>query len=137
MARDLDPVWKALSDPHRRRILDLLRDGPKTTGDLVRPFEISRFAVMKHLRVLEQSGLVVVERRGRERFNHLNPVPLQAIYERWMTPYAAMWAMDLMDLKRTVERREALGKARKDDERTEAHARVRDPHRRTDRRGLG
>src|SRR5262249_7949108 len=137
MPRDLDPVWKALADPHRRRILDLLRDRPKTTGHLVRPFEISRFAVMKHLRVLEQSGLVVVERRGRERFNHLNPVPLQAIYERWMTPYAAMWAMDLMDLKRTVERREALRKERKHDERSEAHARVRDPHRRTDRRGLG
>jgi DNA-binding transcriptional ArsR family regulator len=137
MARDLDPAWKALSDPHRRRILDLLRDGPKTTSDLVRPFEISRFAVMKHLRVLEQSGLVVVERRGRERFNHLNPVPIQEIYERWMTPYAAMWAMDLMDLKRTVERREALRKARKDDERAEARARVRDPHRRSDRRRLG
>jgi DNA-binding transcriptional ArsR family regulator len=137
MARDLDPVWKALADPHRRRILDLLRDGPKTTGDLVRPFDLSRFAVMKHLRVLEQSGLVVVERRGRERWNHLNPVPIQAIYERWMTPYAALWAMDLMDLKRTVERRLSRRKARKDDERPEAGARVRDPHRGEGRGRLG
>jgi DNA-binding transcriptional ArsR family regulator len=90
MARDLDPVWKALAEPHRRSILDRLRDGPKTTGELVRPFDLSRFAVMKHLRVLERAALVVVRRRGRERWNYLNPVPIQTIYERWITPYAAL-----------------------------------------------
>ncbi len=130
MRRDLDPVWKALADPSRRAILDRLRDGPRTTGELVRPFDLSRFAVMKHLCVLERAGLVVVQRRGRERWNYLNPVPIQAIYERWITPYAALWAMDLLDLKRTVERRRARKKARKDEdgERPEAAARVRDPH---------
>jgi len=128
MARDLDPVWKALADPRRRSILDRLRDGPKTTGELVRPFDLSRFAVMKHLRVLERAGLVVVRRRGRERWNYLNPVPIQTIYERWITPYAALWAMDLLELKRTVEGRRAKRKARKDDDRPQAGARVRDPH---------
>ena len=129
MARDLDPVWRALADPSRRAILDRLRDGPKTTTELARPFDTSRFAVMKHLRVLEGAGLVVMRRRGRERWNYLNPVPIQAIYERWITPYAALWAMDLLDLKRTVERGEARRKARKDGERRpEAGARPRDPH---------
>jgi DNA-binding transcriptional ArsR family regulator len=114
MARDLDPVWKALSDPSRRRILDLLRDGPRTTRDLSGSFDSSRFAVMKHLRVLERARLVSVRRRGRERWNYLNPIPIQTIYERWMTPYAAMWAGELLDLKRTVERRDEKRKARKD-----------------------
>lgn len=124
MARDLDPVWKALSDPSRRRVLDLLRDGPRTTWNLCGSFESSRFAVMKHLRVLEQAGLVTVRRRGRERWNYLNPIPIQTIYERWITPYAALWAGELLDLKRTVERREEKRKARKDDARGEAGTRV-------------
>jgi DNA-binding transcriptional ArsR family regulator len=83
---------------------------------------------MKHLRVLEGAGLIVVRRRGRERWNYLNPVPIQAIYERWITPFAALWAMDLLDLKRTVERRDARRKARKDGERSETGTRSRDPH---------
>jgi DNA-binding transcriptional ArsR family regulator len=128
MARDLDPVWKALADPSRRAILDRLRDGPKTTGDLARPFDTSRFAVMKHLRVLEEAGLVVVRRLGRERWNYLNPVPIQMIYDRWITPYAAIWAMDLVDLKQTVESRETRRKARRDGERSQAGTRPRDPH---------
>jgi DNA-binding transcriptional ArsR family regulator len=124
MARDLDPVWKALADPSRRRMLDLLRDGPRTTCDLCGSFESSRFAVMKHLRVLEHARLILVRRRGRERWNYLNPIPIQTIYERWLTPYAALWAGELLDLKRTVERREEKQKARRDDARGEARTRL-------------
>jgi DNA-binding transcriptional ArsR family regulator len=124
MARDLDPIWKALADPSRRRILDLLRDGPRTTWDLCASFESSRFAVMKHLRVLEHARLILVRRRGRERWNYLNPIPIQAIYERWLTPYAALWAGELLDLKHTVERREDKQKARRDDARAEARTRL-------------
>lgn len=124
MARDLDPVWKALADPSRRRMLDLLRDGPRTTCDLCGSFESTRFAVMKHLRVLEQAGLVSVRRTGRERWNYLNPIPIQTIYERWLTPYAALWAGELLDLKRTVERKDAKRKGRRDDARPQAGTRV-------------
>jgi DNA-binding transcriptional ArsR family regulator/uncharacterized protein YndB with AHSA1/START domain len=82
-------VWKALADPTRRRLLDLLRDRPRTTGELAdRCAAMTRFAVMKHLEVLVDAGLVGVERRGRERYNHLDPVPLRRAYQRWLAPYA-------------------------------------------------
>lgn len=101
---DLDPVWRALADPTRRRLLDLLRDGPRTTGDLCARFPaLSRFAVMKHLGVLEGSGLVVVRRRGRERWNHLNAVPLRQATERWLAPFAGRWAGSLLRLKAMAE----------------------------------
>lgn len=96
-------VWKALSDPTRRRILDLLRNGPRTTGSLAGEFETSRYAVMKHLEVLTKAGLVVVTRRGRERHNHINPMPLQMVHERWITPLAADAARGLLRLKRAAE----------------------------------
>ena len=99
----LENVWRALADPTRRRILDALRDGPKTTGELCRPFQVSRFAVMKHLDILEKARLVVVRRQGRERWNHLNAVPIQQIYERWVRPYAACWAGTLLNLKGHIE----------------------------------
>jgi DNA-binding transcriptional ArsR family regulator len=86
---DLTPIWKALADPTRRKILDLLQERPRTTGDLCTSFKVSRFAVMKHLSVLEQAKLIVVRRRGRERWNYLNAVPLQRIYERWLRPFEA------------------------------------------------
>jgi DNA-binding transcriptional ArsR family regulator/uncharacterized protein YndB with AHSA1/START domain len=100
---DLTAVWGALSDPTRRSILDLLRERPRTTGELCAAFTLSRFAVMKHLGVLEGAGLVVVRRRGRERWNHLNAVPLQRIVERWLQPYESHWAASLLQLKRRVE----------------------------------
>ncbi len=103
--RDSGVAWKALADPIRRRILDLLRERPRTTGELAEAFEVTRFAVMKHLGVLEQAGLVVVRRRGRERWNHLNPVPIQRIAERWIRPYEAAFATALVGLKRHVEQR--------------------------------
>ena len=100
---DLTPLWKALSDPSRRRILDLLRQRPRTTGELCSGFELSRFAVMKHLRVLEAANLVAVRRQGRERWNHLNAVPLQRLYERWIRPYEAVWASNLIRLQDLAE----------------------------------
>jgi DNA-binding transcriptional ArsR family regulator len=99
-----DAVWKALADPTRRRILDLLRAAPRTTGELADEFESTRFAVMKHLGVLVEAGLVVVERRGRERLNHLNPVPIRALYRRWIRPFEAAPADGLLRLKRLAER---------------------------------
>jgi DNA-binding transcriptional ArsR family regulator/uncharacterized protein YndB with AHSA1/START domain len=100
---DLTLVWKALSDPGRRAILDYLKERPRTTGELSDLFEVSRFAVMKNLALLERAGLVVVRRHGRERWNHLNAVPLQRIYERWLRPYEAHWAASLLQLKRNLE----------------------------------
>jgi DNA-binding transcriptional ArsR family regulator/uncharacterized protein YndB with AHSA1/START domain len=98
----LHRLWKALSDPSRRRILDLLRERPRTTGDLAQAFDFTRFATMKHLRVLEEAELVSVRRRGRERWNHLNAVPLQRLYERWIRPFEAQWASRLLNLEHVV-----------------------------------
>jgi DNA-binding transcriptional ArsR family regulator len=103
-------LWRALSNPHRRRLLDLLRQRPMTTGTLTSELgQLSRFAVMQHLGVLVDAGLVVVERRGRERVNHLNPVPLRTWYERWVTPLADTSAAALLELKRVTERTEPGG----------------------------
>jgi DNA-binding transcriptional ArsR family regulator len=101
---DKDGVFKALADPTRRSILDRLRDQPRTTGELCEGFpDVTRFAVMKHLTVLEEAGLVVVRREGRVRWNHLNPVPIQSIYERWMSRFAAPHAASLLKLARKLE----------------------------------
>ena len=105
----LEPVWRALASAHRRKMLDLLKDGPLTTGDLSAAFpELSRFAVMQHLGVLTEANLVIVQREGRQRFNHLNAVPIREIYERWVSQYAGHWASALVGLKRTVELAERL-----------------------------
>ncbi len=103
MDHEFDIVWKALADPTRRALLDLLRDGPRTTGSLSVEFEVTRFGIMKHLAVLEDAGLVLVRRRGRERWNHLNAVPIQHAYERWLSPYTARWASSLLRLKEVSE----------------------------------
>lgn len=105
----LDEVWRALADPTRRRLLDLLRDKPRTTSDLCQPFGLSRFAIMKHLGVLEAAGLVLVRRQGRERWNYLNAVPIRQLYERWVSNFAGRWAASMLDLKRTVEDKKENG----------------------------
>jgi DNA-binding transcriptional ArsR family regulator/uncharacterized protein YndB with AHSA1/START domain len=106
----LDPAFKALGDPTRRRILDLLHERARTTGELAAAFpKLSRFAVMKHLGILERARLLAVRRRGRERWNHLNAVPLQRIYERWLRPYEATWARSLLALARQVEAEKGQG----------------------------
>jgi uncharacterized protein YndB with AHSA1/START domain/DNA-binding transcriptional ArsR family regulator len=112
----MDRAWRALSDPSRRRLLDLLREGPRTTGDLCGRFRTTRVAVMKHLAVLERARLVLVERRGRERWNHLNAVPLRRIHDRWISSYEAHWASSLLGLKGEAEGRtggSAMGEATK------------------------
>lgn len=100
----MDEVWKALSDATRRAIVDRLRDGPRTTGELASGFQsLTRYAVMKHLGVLESAGLVIAERRGRERWNHLNAVPLRRVYERWVSRHEDRWAGSLLRLKDAME----------------------------------
>jgi DNA-binding transcriptional ArsR family regulator/uncharacterized protein YndB with AHSA1/START domain len=100
---DFASIWKALAEPARRQILDLLRQRPYTTGELTEQLGLSRYAVMKHLASLEHSGLITVRKQGRQRWNHLNPVPLQLISERWLRPYEATWARSLLQLKEFVE----------------------------------
>lgn len=99
-------VWRALADPTRRAILDLLRLQPMTTGQLAERFESTRFGVMKHLGVLVEAGLVLVRREGRVRWNHLNPVPIQEIYHRWLRAFEAGPADRLLRLKQHVESQE-------------------------------
>ncbi|MEM7305070.1 MAG: metalloregulator ArsR/SmtB family transcription factor [Planctomycetota bacterium] len=100
---DPDRVWKALADPTRRGILDLLRVEPLTTGRLAARFDMTRFGVMKHLRVLAEAGLVLVEQRGRERWNHLNPVPIREIYRRWIRPFEEEDADRLLRIRQLAE----------------------------------
>lgn len=108
MGEPLDPVFKALADPSRRRILDLLRHGPLTTGGVARRFdEMTRFGVMKHLSVLEEAGLITVRREGRRRWNHLNAVPIRRLYERWVSRYAEFWSSSLLRLQETAEEKES------------------------------
>lgn len=99
-----DLIFKALSHRVRRRILDHLKQESRTTGmlcDLIP--EIDRCTVMQHLGVLEEAGLVVAEKRGRERWNHLDALPVHAIHERWIGPYAAYASSMLSRLKQTAE----------------------------------
>ena len=101
---ELDAVWRGLSNPLRRRMLDLLKEGPLTTGALVEEFPaLSRFAVMQHLKVLEEAGLITVIREGRLRHNYINPVPIQLIYDRWVSRYMQPWADALTSLKHDLE----------------------------------
>jgi len=102
-----DRVFKALADPTRRFLLDLLfaRDG-RTLTELESELEMTRFGVMKHLRVLEAAGLVVTRRSGREKLHYLNPVPIQLIHDRWISKYRQRRVSALADLKRELEDRE-------------------------------
>lgn len=95
--RDLDGVWKALSDPTRRAILDLLRGGPRTTTAIVEEFpHLTRFGVMKHIDVLRDAGLINTREDGRQRVNSVNAVPIRQIYERWVSQYEGFWADKLL-----------------------------------------
>ena len=99
-----DHVFKALAHPRRRAILDKLKDGPKTTGALCDRFpEMDRCTVMQHLKVLEEAELVIPRREGRERWNHLNALPIQAIHDRWISQYAGHAMNVLSALKRELD----------------------------------
>jgi DNA-binding transcriptional ArsR family regulator len=106
LANDNDIIWKALSDPTRRTILDLLRDGPRTTTEIVEAFpDMTRHAVMKHIDVLRSASLINTKADGRKRENSLNPVPIRQIYERWMGPFAELWSSTLLRVKDDVEKK--------------------------------
>jgi uncharacterized protein YndB with AHSA1/START domain len=99
-----DAVFRALADPSRRRILDLIKARPgMPVGELGEHFEFSRFAVMKHLRILERVGLIVPRRVGRTKQLYVNAVPIQTIYDRWISRYSAVWASRLTTLKYELE----------------------------------
>lgn len=100
----MDDVFRALADPTRRSLLDELfkRDG-QTLGELEARLPMTRFGVMKHLRVLEEAGLVLVKRRGREKLHFLNVVPIRLLHDRWVSKYAEPWAATLSGLKQGLE----------------------------------
>ena len=102
---DLDAVFRALADPGRRRLLDGLRaDDAQSLSSLVDLLpEMTRFGVMKHLRVLEEAHLVVTEKRGRQKIHYLNPVPIRAIHDRWISTYAEPHVAGLLALRHAVE----------------------------------
>jgi DNA-binding transcriptional ArsR family regulator len=104
ISKQQDRVFRALASHHRRAILDVLRDQPLTTGTLCTQFpELDRCTVMQHLKVLESADLIMVERKGRERWNYLNPLPIHAIHERWIGPHAESAVALLARLKLELE----------------------------------
>jgi uncharacterized protein YndB with AHSA1/START domain/biotin operon repressor len=100
----MDAVFKALADPTRRSLLDeLFRQDGQTLSALKERLPMTRFGVMKHLKQLEDAGLVVSKRRGREKLHFLNPVPIRLVHDRWVSKYAEPWAATLSGLKNTLE----------------------------------
>lgn len=102
-------TFKALADPSRRKLLDLLyvEDG-RTLSDLCNHLQMSRFGVMKHLKRLEEAGLITTRKVGREKFHYLNPVPVYQIYDRWVSKYAEPWVSGLKDLKNELESEQVM-----------------------------
>ena len=102
----MDDVFRALADPTRRSLLDeLFKEDGQTLTALEERLPMSRFGVMKHLKVLEEANLVTTKRRGREKLHFLNPVPIRLVHDRWVSKYAEPWAATLTGLKRTLEDR--------------------------------
>ena len=100
----MDEVFKALADPTRRSLLDeLFNEDGQTLSALEERLPMTRFGVMKHLKVLEEAGLVVTRKRGREKLHFLNPVPIRLVHDRWIGKYAEPWASALTELKREIE----------------------------------
>jgi uncharacterized protein YndB with AHSA1/START domain/DNA-binding transcriptional ArsR family regulator len=100
----MDEVFRALSDPTRRSLLDeLFREDGQTLSALEQRLPMTRFGVMKHLKVLEEAGLVVTKKRGREKLHFLNPVPIRLVHDRWVSKYAEPWAAGLSELKHDLE----------------------------------
>ena len=100
---DEELIWKALSDPSRRAILDGLRRGPKTTGAISNEHSQTRYGIMKHLSVLEDCGLITVQKSGRERWNYLNGAALTQATSRWLDPFQSQWAGRLRDLGQKLD----------------------------------
>src|SRR5947208_1925276 len=105
MLHDMDLVFKALADPTRRSLLDeLFKQDGQTLTALEERLPMTRFGVMKHLKVLEKAKLVVTKRRGREKLHFLNPIPIRLVHDRWVSKYAEPWAAGLTGLKRQLEK---------------------------------
>jgi DNA-binding transcriptional ArsR family regulator len=99
-----EKIFKALADGRRREILDILKDAPKTTGDICKKFNsLDRCTVMQHLGVLENAGLIVTKKEGRFKWNYLNAVPIREIYDRWISQYASPSVEILTKLKHDME----------------------------------
>src|ERR1700674_4178169 len=99
----MDAVFKALADPTRRKLLDkLFKVDGQTLSELEARFEMTRFGVMKHLKLLEEAGLVVTRRQGREKLHHLNPVPIRLVHDRWVSKYAEPWVAGLSEIKQRL-----------------------------------
>src|ERR1700693_6130151 len=102
--RGMDDVFRALADPTRRSLLDkLFKQDGQTLSALERRLPMTRFGVMKHLRVLEKARLIETKRRGREKLHFLSPVPIRLVHDRWVSKYAEPWAAKLSDLKHRLE----------------------------------
>src|SRR6059058_251678 len=111
MMLGVDAVFKALADPTRRSLLDeLFKEDGQPLGALERRLPMTRFGVMKHLRVLEEANLVTTKRRGREKLHYLNPVPIRLVHDRWVSKYAEPWAATLSGLKQTLEKETTMEK---------------------------
>ena len=105
---ELNIVFHALASESRRYMLDNINDSPGiTVGELAQAFDVSRIAVMKHLRVLEQANLIISRKDGRVRKLYFNTVPIQQVYERWTNEYSAMWSNKLTQIKIAAEKRAA------------------------------
>jgi uncharacterized protein YndB with AHSA1/START domain len=104
MIGGMDAVFRALADPTRRSLLDrLFKEDGQTLSALEQGLPMTRFGVMKHLRLLEEAGLVTTKRRGREKLHFLNPVPIRLVHDRWVSKYAEPWAAALSGLKKRLE----------------------------------
>ena len=104
MLRGMDAVFKALADPTRRSLLDeLFKQDGQTLSALEERLPMTRFGVMKHLKVLEEAGLVVARKRGREKLHFLNAVPIRLVHDRWVSKFAEPWAATLSELKTSIE----------------------------------
>ncbi|MFL5760603.1 MAG: ArsR/SmtB family transcription factor [Thermomicrobiales bacterium] len=101
---DMDPVFKALADSHRRMLLDRLfeRDGQMLI-ELQAGMPMTRFGVAKHLKILEEAGLITTQKQGRAKFHYLNPLPIQQVYDRWVSKFSRPWSRLLIDIKESLE----------------------------------
>ena len=114
---DMDLVFHALAHQTRRRILDLVRDKPgQSVGELAQAFDVSRIAIMNHLKVLEEAGLLISQKDGRTRRLYLNAMPIQAFHERWIDAFSEAWADRLSFIKQTAEHVAKSNTRKKQDE---------------------
>lgn len=113
---DMDAVFQALGSAVRRQILDIVKNAPGcNVNDVSAAFKMSRIAVMKHLKVLEEAGLLTSEKKGRDRRLFFNAVPIQMIHDRWTTEYSKYWAGRLTDLKYRIEMEQHRNKGERDE----------------------